>query len=345
MRQLTRFHILLVNLDTLVHLTRNQPSSRPIKRQAPDAILCLQTTRLRCRFQTLKVVPRRIVPQVQRSIVPTRHEDTIVVHRQRIDDGLVTPITLQIPPILRLPLFEAIGRPRHKGAFKRRLTQGPDRLGMVRQRRHTLAGHQVPQSDGLIVTARNDVRSRRLTEQGADRMLVSGQDVHLMLGPHVPDAGDSVAAATDEQIEGGVEGEGVDATEVAVVVADDLVGFQVPAADAFVFGGAKEVGVAVGKGEAADGANVAGECELEGAFGADGSLGKVPYLDGAVSRASGEELVGGVEGEAADPAEVGGEDCGELPGSVPIGSRNGSCTGIRALHEDSTRIGCVDGAD
>ena len=117
-----------------------------------------------------------------------------------------------------------------------------------------------------------------------------------------------------------MESEGEDTGKVPVVVANDAVRFQVPALDHLVLPGGEHVRVALGDGEAANGVDVAGQGEEEGVGGGGGELGEGPELDGAVGGAGYEELVEGVDGDGADPAEVAGDHGGELPGGVVGGS-------------------------
>ena len=81
-----------------------------------------------------------------------------------------------------------------------------------------------------------------------------------------------------------------------MVVSDYFVRFEVPAFDHFVFAAREEVGVSWGDGEAAHGADVAGQGEAEGAGR------EVPDLDRAVACARCEPAVVRLDGQCAHPA-------------------------------------------
>ena len=101
-----------------------------------------------------------------------------------------------------------------------------------------------------------------------------------------------------------MQGQRVDAGQVAVVVSDDLVCLEVPALDLLVLAGAEEVGVPVGRDDAAHGGDVAGERQLECSrsqipvwydwmrWGGTTSL---PDFDDAIASAGGKPLVAGVD--------------------------------------------------
>lgn len=55
---------------------------------------------------------------------------------------------------------------------------------------------------------------------------------------------------------------------------------------------------------------MSGERDFQCVVGCDAGFGEVEYFNDAVSASGGEEGVGGVEGDGADPSEVGGEDGG-----------------------------------
>jgi hypothetical protein len=75
----------------------------------------------------------------------------------------------------------------------------------------------------------------------------------------------------------------------------------------------EEVRVARGDGEAAHGANVAGERDFEFA------AGDIPDFDHAIGGAGGEPLVAVVDGNGLDGPGVTGNNTHELPGRVPLG--------------------------
>ena len=321
MTQLGCFLIFLPNLDGLVCLACEQSSSRQVKLGRIDAILRIQTPRLCHGLRLLEVVPRRVVPEIHGAVVGRRHEDAVVVHGQSIHDGLVARQVLDEAAVASLPLLQGVRRARNEGILERGHGQSPDALLVMSQRRHALAGGQVPQLDGGIVRPGDDLRIGRFGEERPDRVVVAGQAVDLVLGPHVPHTGHGVPAAGHEQVQGGVELEGEDAAEVAVVVSHHLVGLQIPALDLLVFAGAEQVGVAGAEGQAADGADVAGEGDLEGVGSADGGLGQVEDLDDPVGPAGGEHVVGGVESDGPHPSQMRRQDGGEAPRCVPFRGR------------------------
>ena len=284
MTQITRFVVLLPNLNGLVGFPGNQSGSGPIKTCRHDPIFGIQRPRLHNRLRGLKLVPRLVIPKLHRPIVTTTDQHTVVVDRQGIHNfGIVMAVIFQKFPIPALPLFDTIGGTRDKGIFKGRGDHGPDRFLMMRQRGLAFSGNQIPQFNGRIVTSGNDLGVGRLGENGPDGIVVSGQTVDLMFGPHIPDPGDGIAASRHQQIEGGMEGQAKDATEMPVIMSNDLIGFQIPTFDLFVFGGTEQVGMSVGKGETSNGTDMSGECELQGIAGSDGGFGKVPNLDRSVS--------------------------------------------------------------
>lgn len=116
--------------------------------------------------------------------------------------------------------------------------------------------------------------------------------------PHVPDSSYAVSATSDKNVESRVKGEGIDAAEVAVVVSNDFVRLEIPALDHFVFTAGEQIRVSGRHGEAADGADMPGQCKPEGA------RGKIPYLDRSVARATGEPFIPGLDGQGSYPAEM-----------------------------------------
>jgi hypothetical protein len=338
-----RLLVLLPNFNGLVRFSRNQSRSRQIKLRCHDAVFRLQTARLHCGPRRLKVVSRRVIPKVHRPVVSARHEDAVVVDRERVDDGRVPRHALQEASVPGLPLLQTVRRARHERAFEGRFSDGADAFLVLRQRRDALASHQIPQFHGRIVRSGNDGGMRRLRLHRRDGVIVSRQTVHLFLGAHVPYARDSVATARDEQIQLRVQRQTEYARQVAVVVPNDLVRFQIPALDLLVLARRKEVRVAVGKGEAANGRHVPRQRHLQRVVGTGAGLGQVPYFDRAVGTAGGKHGVGRVHGNGADPTEVGRQDCGQFPGSVPSGSGNRGVWRVlgiasRSFHENGVVI-------
>ncbi len=176
-------------------------------------------------------------------IVPTRHQDPIVIDRERMDYGLVSRPTLEKASILTLPLFQTIRRSRHKRPFERRFRNGPDTLLVMRECRHALAGDQIPHFNRGIVRSGNDGRMRRLHLNRRDGVIVSRQTVHLFLGAHIPHSSHGIPSSRHEQIQIGMQRQTENTRQVSVIVANDLIGFQIPAFDLLVFAGTEEIGV------------------------------------------------------------------------------------------------------
>ena len=209
MRELRSLVVLFPNLDRLVRLSRNQTSSRSIKRQRHDSILGIQTTRLNLRFLFLKVVTRLVIPKVHGPIVTTRNYNSVIVHGQGVYHHILLGFhgspRLQQPSILALPLFQTVRRTRHEGMLKRRLHQGPDTLLMVRQCGKAFSRHQIPHFDGTVVTARDNLWVRGFGQHRGHRVVVPRQTMQLRLGAHIPDTGHGVPSARDQNVQCGMQ--------------------------------------------------------------------------------------------------------------------------------------------
>jgi len=276
-RQFTGGGVRLPNLDALVGFPGNQAGARQVKLQRVNAVLgLLERPRLHLGAFLLEAVARCVVPKVHRPVVAARHEHPVVLGRHRVDHGVVARQLLQEATILALPLAQAVGPGRHKGALlqcRGGVTQAPHGLLVVREGGKALAGRQIPQLDRLVVGAGNDLGVRRGGQDGTDSVFVPGQHVQLRLGAHVPDPRHGVAAGGDENVEGGVQLEGVHSGKVSVVVSHYLICFQIPAFDRLVFGCAEQVGMSFTKGQGSDGTNMARQSQLKSVFGAGTGFG------------------------------------------------------------------------
>lgn len=101
--------------------------------------------------------------------------------------------------------------------------------------------------------------------------------------------------------------EGINTREMSIVLPHHLVRLEVPALDELVLASGKEVGVAMAHSETAHRRNVPGERELKLA------RRHIPDLYDAIARPRGEPLVVGLDGDAADPAEVPRDNPHEFP--------------------------------
>lgn len=179
--------------------------------------------------------------------------------------------------------------------------------------------------DRRVHGACDDLGVRLLTFDVGDGGRVTGEDMYLGFGAHVPYAGGGVSARGDEDVESGVQAERIYAREMTVVLPYDLVDFEVPAFDRLrrvrpaqmrgvgthlVFTTREQIGVSRRNGEATDGGDVAGQGQFEGA------RGEIPNFDDAVACAGCEPGVPGLDGDAADPAQMAGDDTDEFPGGV-----------------------------
>lgn len=75
---------------------------------------------------------------------------------------------------------------KEEGALFRMKQRGADRLLVIGQRNHRLARRQVPQTNGGVVRAGDDLRLGVLTRDAGHRVGVTAEDVHLRLGANVP---------------------------------------------------------------------------------------------------------------------------------------------------------------
>mmetsp|Transcript_20831 Transcript_20831/g.42466 ORF Transcript_20831/g.42466 Transcript_20831/m.42466 type:complete len:327 (-) Transcript_20831:259-1239(-) len=207
---------------------------------------------------------------------------------------------------------------------------------MMRQRRHTFPRSQIPQFDGRIIRSRNNLRICPFRQNRTDRIVMSRQTVNLMLRPHIPNPRHGIPPAGDQQIQRRMEFQRKHPRQMSVIMSNDLIGLQIPTLDHFILRRREEVGMPLAEGQSADGADVSGEGNFEGIVGSHAGFGEVEYFDDAVASSGGEEGVGGVEGDGADPAEVGGEDGGEFPGGVPGGGWDGGGV-VFSFHQNSTR--------
>ena len=196
---------------------------------------------------------------------------------------------------------------------------------MVGERAHGLAGGQIPQPDGGVVAAGEDLGVGGLAGDRAHRGGVASQCVDADLGTHIPDTGGGVAAAGHEDVDGRVERQRVDRGQVAVIMPDHLVVLEVPALNLTVLTTGEEVGMPVRDHQASHGGHVTGQGQFEFA----GS--QVPDLDDPVGGARAEPLVSRLHGHAADPAGVAGDHPAEFPGGVPVGL--GHAHGLAGLHD------------
>ena len=118
----TRLLLFLPNLDRLIRLARNQPRSRQIERAREDARLAIQRSRLHHGAFLLEAVPRFPVTEPEHSIVPSREQNALLIHRNRVQNVVVPA---HIPQKLRLclksashahfrtlPLLDVVGRRR-----------------------------------------------------------------------------------------------------------------------------------------------------------------------------------------------------------------------------------------
>ena len=143
-RNLARAVVLLPYLDRLVRLARDQPGTRQVELGREYPVLGVEAARLGHRARRLEAVAGAVVPEPHRAVVGAAHHDAVVVHGQRVDDGPVTGQVLDEPPLLPRPLLDVVGRAAQERVLERRLGQRPDRLLVVRERRHALAGGEVP---------------------------------------------------------------------------------------------------------------------------------------------------------------------------------------------------------
>lgn len=153
MTQLRRPLVLLPNLDGLVRLARDQPRPRQIELRREDPVLGVQTPRLRHGPRGLEAVSRSVIPKVHGAVVGRAQDDSVVVDGQGVDDGLVAGEVLDETTVGAHPFFEIVGGAREKGVFEGGLGQGSDGLFVMREGGHAFARGQVPQFDGGVVAA------------------------------------------------------------------------------------------------------------------------------------------------------------------------------------------------
>lgn len=314
MRFLRGLIIRLPDLDSLISLTSNKTQTSTIKRRSHNTRLGFQRTRLSNSIDALELVPSLPIPEAHGAVITAGEHDVVFVDGKGVNDGVLTIEVLHEVALRALPLLDGAGASGGEGEFAGVGGQSAHALLVVREHAHGFTGCEIPQADGGVEGARDDLRVGFLALDVGDGALVAGEDVDVGAGAHVPDAGYAVATTCDEEVQTGVQVEGVDAAEMAVVVADDFVGFEIPALDHFVFTAGEEVGMSGGYGQAADGGNVTRESETEG------TCSQVPDLDGSVAGTTSKPFVVGLDGQTAHPTQVAGDDPHELPWRVPVGS-------------------------
>lgn len=316
MRLLAGLVVLAVDLDGLVGLGGDQTRSGIVEDHGEDSGFAVHRARLYGGLEALEVVAGAPVPQVHRSVVTAGHQNTFWVDRHAVDDGVVTGQVLNEVPLRASPLLDVVGAGRCEHVQRRVEDDAADALLVVGERAHALAGGQVPQPHRRVVTAGDDLRIRRLRNDAGDGVCVSDERVDVRLRSHVPNARCRVATGGDEHIQGRVERHAVHRRQVSVIVPNDLVVLEIPALHLPVLAAGEQVRVARRHGEAADGADVTGQRELQL------STCQVPNLNNSISSTCREPLVARLHRHAPHPAQMAADDAVKFPRRVPLGARN-----------------------
>lgn len=114
MRFFVGLFVLLVDLDGLVRFGGDEAATRLVEAKGVHAGLAVHGARLDGRLRPLEVVARFPVPEVKRTVVGARHQNTVAVDGQAVDDGVVARQVLDELAVRALPLLDVVRRRRRE---------------------------------------------------------------------------------------------------------------------------------------------------------------------------------------------------------------------------------------
>ena len=104
-------------------------------------------------------MPALVVPKVQRPVVPAAHHHVVLVHTQRVHDGLLLrQHVVHELAVRETEFFDVIRRSGQERKLPGVQRERPHALLVVRQRLRALTGREVPQLHRAVVRARDDLR-------------------------------------------------------------------------------------------------------------------------------------------------------------------------------------------
>lgn len=174
--------VLLVELDGLVRFGGDQSSAAHVEAHREDAVLRVDTARLRRDLGALEIVAGLPVPEEHRAVVAARDEHIVRVARQAVDDRIVALQILYELAVLVLPLLDVVRRTRNEHLARMVQIQCTNALLVVGERAHRFVGSNVPAAQSAVVRSGDDLRLHRLRSHARDRVRMAGQETDLFLG-------------------------------------------------------------------------------------------------------------------------------------------------------------------
>lgn len=140
--------VFFVNFDGLVSFCCDESTFGVIEHTGEYSRLAVQRSGLHGCMDPLEVVACPPVPHVDGPVIGSRHQDSVRVNRQSVDDGVVARQVLDEVAVWEHPLLDVVGRSRSKRVLSGVQHQRSDGLLVVGQGRSGFPSDQIPQSDG-----------------------------------------------------------------------------------------------------------------------------------------------------------------------------------------------------
>lgn len=116
---LSRRVVFLVHFDGFVRLSCDHAALGVIKHAGEDPRLAVQRAGLHGRVDPLEIIPRPPVPHVDRTVIGSRNQNSIRVHCERVNDGVVSRQILDEVPVWKFPLLDVVWRSRGECVLSR----------------------------------------------------------------------------------------------------------------------------------------------------------------------------------------------------------------------------------
>ena len=300
--------ILLPHFNCLVSFTSNKPWIRLVVRKCINTSFTIQWARLHNCLGLLKTAATLPVPEPQAPTVTSCSQHTLLIDGHWIDySSMLREHVVAEFPFWKAKFLDVVSWCRRETLLSGMHCHCSYRLFMVGESRHCFSHSEVPELDGGVMGASDNLRVHSSSKHRANSVSMAGESKYLRPATNIPDPADRITPSGHQNVDGGMKRQAVNTTQMAVIRPDNLVLLKVPAFDLLVIASREHVCVFGADSKASYLFQVS--CEREFLP----SASRIPYLDCAICRAGAEPRIAWIKRNGCHPSQVPRDNSVDLP--------------------------------